>query len=269
MYTSFYAMSFNPFIKEETYKYPFKSNDYNEVLNRLNYIKEIKGIGLFYGENGVGKTYTIRSFVNSLNKDLYKVIYVNITINLSTFELLNILSKELSLSTGACYKTDLISNIQNEIVRIVKEDKMNVVIVLDDVHLLTRNTLLDLKILYDFDIGSKDYVTLILVGREEIKVELTKTIHESLSQRINVNYKFNGLERNEVKEYIQTRLELANTDKDIFEIEALNSLYLCSNSSIRMLNKIVNNCLMLGSQNKKTIIDNEIVMLAKGESDLR
>ena len=55
MYTSFYAMSFNPFIKEETYKYPFKSNDYNEVLNRLNYIKEIKGIGLFYGKNVYNK----------------------------------------------------------------------------------------------------------------------------------------------------------------------------------------------------------------------
>ena len=269
MYTSYYGMNFNPFIKEETYKYPLESEDYKETMSRLNYIKEIKGIGVFYGDNGLGKTYTIRNFINSLNKDLYKVIYINSSLNMSVFDFLNIIANELYLDTGACYKTEIISNIQKEIVRIVNNDKMSVVVIIDDAHLLSREILLNLKILYDFEMNSKDYVSLILVGQEEIKLELTKTIHTSFNQRINANYKFQGLNRNEVKEYVRTRLEIVNANKDIFEIEALNSLYSCSKSSLRRLNTLLTNCLIIGSQMNKPIIDNEIVMLAKGEMDLK
>ena len=88
MYTSFYGMSSNPFIKEESYKYPLESNDYKEMITRLNYIKEIKGIGVFYGENGLGKSYTIKSFIQSLNPDLYKTIYISATLHMSVFDFL-------------------------------------------------------------------------------------------------------------------------------------------------------------------------------------
>lgn len=269
MYTSFYGMSYNPFTKEETYKYPMESVDYKETINRLKYIKDIKGIGVFYGDNGLGKTYTIRSFINSLNKDLYKIIYINPTMHMSVFDFLNIIAKELYLDTGACYKTELISNIQKEIIRIVKQDKMNVIVIIDDAHLLSRDILLNLKLLYDFEMNSKDYVSLILVGQEELKIELTKTVHTSLNQRINANYKFCGLDRDEVREYVKSRLEIANANKDIFEIDALNSLYSCSKSSLRRLNTLITNCLIIGSQNNKPTIDSEIVMLAKGEMDLK
>jgi len=268
MYTSFYGMTSDPFRKEETYKNPMESEDYKETLNRLNYIKEIKGIGVFYGDNGLGKTYTIRSFINSLNKDLYKVIYINPTINMSVFDFLNIVAKELYLDTGNCYKTEIISNIQKEIVRITVQDKMNVIVIIDDAHLLSRDILMNLKLLYEFEMNSKDYVSLILVGQDDLKIELTKTIHTALKQRINTNYKFHGLSRVEVKEYVRTRLEMSNANKDIFETEALNSLYLCSKSSLRRLNTLITNCLIIGFQMNKPIINNEIVMLAKGEMDL-
>ena len=93
-------------------------------------------------------------------------------------------------------------------------------------------------------------------------------MHTSLNHRINANYKFHGLSRSEVKEYINSRLEIVNANKNIFEIEALNSLYSCSKSSIRRLNTLVINCLIFGFQLNKPIIDNEIVMMAKSEMDL-
>ena len=77
MYSSYYGMSCNPFLKDESIKYIYSSYDYNECIYRFNYVKEVKGIGLFVGESGYGKTYVIRSFINSLNKDLYKVIYIS------------------------------------------------------------------------------------------------------------------------------------------------------------------------------------------------
>lgn len=268
MYTSFYGMSTNPFLKDTSIKYQFKSGDFVQVLSRLNYLKEIKGIGLITGEPGFGKTFTIRSFSSSLNKDLYKIIYISITKDMSTFDFFKIISNELCIDIGACYKSDTYKKIQEELKRLVEKDRIQPIIILDDAHFLTRDIITNLKVFYDFDMDSKDYVSLIIVGNSVIKEELSKNIYESLKQRIVVNYTLKGLSRDEVKQYISSRLEIADTTKEIFESDAVNALYSCSKSSPRRLNALIINALMLGYQNKITKIDSSIIMNAKNEIDL-
>lgn len=269
MYTSFYGMNTNPFLKNEGFKYPYASNDFKEATSRYNFLLETKGIGLFFGTSGLGKTYSIRYFINNLNKDLYKVIYINPTINMKVFDFFKALCDELNIDIGNCYRADIYKNIQKEIIRITKQDKMNLIVVIDDAHLLSREILFNFKVLYDFEIDSRDYVTLIMIGHPEFKSELSKNVHETLKQRIIVNYSFDGLSRIEVKEYVKTRLELANTNKEIFDENALSSLYSCCKSSPRRLNTLVVNSLILGFQNNKSIIDEEIIIHAKEEMDLK
>ena len=268
MYTTFYAMSCNPFLKDESIKYRFESHDYRQCENRFHYLKEIKGIGLFIGQSGYGKTYVIRKFIESLNKDLYKVIYISAQKDMTVFDFFKILSDNLSLDTGACYKTELYKNIQTEIKRIVLHDRVQPIIIIDDAHLLTRDILLNFKVFYDFDMDSRDYLSLMLIGQPELKEELSKNIHIALKQRIIVNYTFEGLSRDEVKQYITTRLECANVKYELFEPEAFNALYSASKSSPRRLNTLVINSLMLGFQDKLKSIDSNIVMRAKNEMDI-
>lgn len=268
MYTSFYGLCCNPFLKDESIKYAFKSKDFTETINRFKFLIEIKGIGLFIGESGLGKTYTTRYFINSLNKNLFKVIYISVSPNMSTFDFLKTISDELCLDIGACYKTDIYNKIQNEIKRLVNQDRMRLIIIIDDAHFLTKEIIYNFKMLYDFEMDSKDYVTLILISHPKLKTELSKKIYETINQRIIVNYTFNGLSRDEVKDYVKTRLKLANSNSDIFDDTALNCLYSCCKSSIRRLNTLILNSLMLGYQNKKSIIDSEIVINAKNEMDI-
>ena len=267
MYTTYYGMSCNPFLKNESINYPFESIDYTQCINRFHYLKEIKGIGLFIGESGYGKTYVVRQFINSLNKDLYKVIYISAQKDMSVFDFFKILSDNLGLDVGACYKTDIYMNIQKEIKRITLKDKMQIIIIIDDAHLLTREILLNFKLFYDFDMDSKDYISLMLVGQPDLKQEIAKNIHTALKQRIIVNYTFEGLERDEVKRYITTRLNFANVNYELFEPEAYNALYAASNSSPRTLNILVINSLMLSFQNNLKTINSDIVMNAKNEMD--
>ena len=268
MHTTYYGMSCNPFIKNESLKYHFESNDFKQCINRFHYIKEIKGIGLFIGETGYGKTYVIRHFIESLNKDLYKIIYISAQENMSVFDFFKILSDNLGLAMGACYKSDIYNNIQKEIKRIVLHDRMQPIIIIDDAHLLTRDILLNFKVLYDFDMDSVDYISLLLVGQPILKQELSKNIHITLKQRILINYTFEGLTREEAREYIISKLEYANVNRELFKNDAYNALYANSKASPRRLNALVNTCLMLGYQNKLKIIDTDIVMLAKNETDI-
>ena len=115
---------------------------------------------------------------------------------------------------------------------------------------------------------SADYVSLIIIGQVELKDMLMKNIHENLKQRIIVNYTFNGFSREEVCDYVKSRLKIADTNQEIFEMDALNALYACSKASPRRLNTLIINSLMLGYQNEKIKIDSNIVMDAKKEMDL-
>ena len=268
MYTTYYQMNCNPFLKDESIKYKYESNDYKQTISRMNFIKEIRGIGLITGESGFGKTYVIRSFINSLNKDLYKVIYISANKDMKVFDFYKEILDKLNLDIGACYKIDAYNNIQKEIKRLSTKDKIEPIIIIDDAHNLSREILQNFKVLYDFEMDSKDYVAVILVGHNELKDEISKSIHEQLKQRIIANYTFEGLSREEVKEYIKTRLEHANASSEIFEMDAINALYSCCKSSPRRLNTLVINSLMLGFQNNNPKIDSNIVYNAKNEMDL-
>lgn len=268
MYSSYYGMSCNPFLKEVSTENKFESNDYNQLIHRCNYLKEIKGLGVFTGPPGYGKTFAIRSFINELNADLYKIIYISATDNLTVFDFFKEIGKSLNLDTGACYRTDMYHNIQKEIKKLVEVDKVQPVIIIDDSHNLSRDILKNLKILFDFEMDSRDYTIIILVGHPDLTIELSKTVYDTIQQRIVVNYRMNGLSREEVKDYIRTRLEIANVHNDIFKEDALNALYSCSKSSPRRLNTLILNCLMLGYQYKMDSINSEIIMEAKGEMDL-
>lgn len=266
MYLSYYGLESNLFNKEISSEVSYKSKDFKNVINRLNYLKEIKGIGLITGTPGLGKTYTLRCFVDSLNKDLYKVIYMSPT-NLSKFEFFSNVAKQLNINVGACYKDELYENIQKEIKRLYKEQRINVVVIVDDAQNLNPVIIKDLKILFDFQMDSRDYTTIILCGHEDLRRELSKIDYEAVKQRIVINYKFQGLEKEEIKEYISTRLELSKQNHEIFTETALNGLYNASKGNIRRLNSLVINSLMIGYQSEKEVIDDEIVMLAKNEID--
>ncbi len=82
-----------------------------------------------------------------------------------------------------------------------------------------------------------------------------------------MNYKYEGLSRKEVKEYIESRLGKVNQPNKIFSEEALNALYNTSRGNPRRLNSLIINSFIIGSQNQREIIDGEVIMMAKNEID--
>ena len=74
-YTSRYGLEFNPFIKNSK-DVLVETNDYKELIFRLNYLVQTKGFGVLTGGPGRGKTTMIRHWVKSLNQSAYKVIYI-------------------------------------------------------------------------------------------------------------------------------------------------------------------------------------------------
>lgn len=267
MFLSYYGLEKNLFQKEINYKEAYLSQNYKNMLSRLEYLKEVKGIGIFTGMTGMGKTFGIRCFVERINNELYKVIYISVS-KLTVFEFLNILCQSLGLDVGNCYRNDIENKITSAIKKLKKEKNQSVILILDNAENLTSSIILGLKFLYDFDMDSIDYVSIILIGNDSIRDELRKVKYESFQQRIIVKYEMMNLTREETHEYVKSRIELSGQTNKIFTNNALNALYQVSKGNIRRLNTLVITSMMIGYQQKSKVIDEDIVRLAKEEMEI-
>lgn len=105
---SFYGLTCNPFDKHAL-RAPdsFQSNDFKVMQNRLEYLVDVRGIGVFTAPPGMGKTHAIRSFERSLNKNLYQAEYICLaTVSVTEFysQLCAVLGLEPSFRKSSMFK---------------------------------------------------------------------------------------------------------------------------------------------------------------------
>lgn len=192
MFRAFYNISYNPFEKEAS-NIIFESKDYNNVKNRFDYLMKLRGLGLFTGNPGNGKTYTFKKLIDSYNPNLYKFIYIH-----SSTLTVNEFYRAICLGLGIDpphKKVDMFRTIQESIIRLFKERKITPVIIIDEAQFLKSGMFHDLSLLLNFEMDSKNYVTVILLGLSYLSSVLSKNIYEPLRQRIIVNYDFTGLDK--------------------------------------------------------------------------
>jgi general secretion pathway protein A len=266
MFNAYWGMEFNPFTKDLATKYLFQSEDFKKATSRLDYLRNNRGIGLFTGLSGTGKTYCLKGFVDNLNLNLFKPIYIPIS-TLTVLEFYKALAFGLGLES-AFKKILLFRSIQERIVILAKEKKITPVLIIDEAQYLKTELLNDLKILLNFEMDSKNYALLILSGQPVLNNILSKQIHEAVKQRIMINYNFEGITKSETSEYIASRLKLAGVHEQLFEPNAMEALFASSNSSIRKLNNLVVNCLIIAAQKKIRFINTDIVMAAQNELEI-
>lgn len=260
-----FGLEYNPFIKNNNDTKIELSNS-EQLLFRLKHLEEIKGIGLITGEPGLGKTTTIRHWAKNLNPNLYKVIYIaHTTITVREFY------KELCFKFGLDEyhtKTKSLNSLQDEIKRLWIEKRITPVIILDEANYLPSAILNDLKIMLNFDMDSKEPYILLLVGQNIIRNTLNMKSNEALKQRISMNYTMNNMEKDESKNYIDSKLKLAGLNQEILTSEAYNNIISASNGVPRRINQIMDKALLLLANQKANLINEQIALAAIDETTI-
>lgn len=263
MFTRFYNMTYNPFSKGIKDKDAFETKDLKQIHARLDHLSRSGGIGLILAEPGVGKTFALRSWCNKLNTNTTKYVYLCLsTVTNKEFY------QELCLGLGVepkYNKLALFEDIQNCIKVYTDERRMKVIVILDEAQYLNSSILKDLQIITNFDMDSRDLLSVVLVGHTFLGQILNKQPYESLRQRLKIKYRMTGISEKETKDYVRTQLSIVNADTEIFDEAALSNLYNSSGGAIRKLNNIISNALTIGAQTKKRSIDSEIVLAAAEE----
>ena len=266
MFLSFFGLEFNPFDKDIDSKYAYLTNDLKIMNNRLDFLKEHPSIALFTGNAGVGKTFSIRTFLESLNPNLFKCIYIS----MSSTTVIDFY-RQLCFGLGiipAFRKSDMFKQIQECIINFVKNKKIKVIICVDEAQYLKTDILNDLKMLMNFEMDSKNYFTLILSGQPILNDLLNRNVHEALRQRITISYNFSGITKEELTDYITSRLKLAHGNSEIFTPSAIETIYNSSNGSIRVVNNIITKSLIISSSKCKNVIDSDDILEAFNDLSL-
>lgn len=258
-YTIRYGLEFNPFLKNS--KEIFVATDESkEVLFRLDYLVKTKGFGLLTGSPGRGKTTAIRNWVQTLNHSQYKVIYTCF----STFSP-NDFYRNLATELGAqahYRKPDNFRVIQEELTRLSVEKRKTPVIIIDEANYISSAILNDLKLLFNFEMDSRDRAVVLLSGLPSLNAILRLSVHEPFRQRIIMSYELPALTKEEGRSYILEKLQGAGATRAIFEDAALEAILNASDGTPRIINNLCNSCLLIGDSGKSGMITAEIVMQA-------
>lgn len=264
-YTVRYGLEFNPFLKNSK-EILIHTNEYNEVLFRLDYLAKTKGFGLLTGSSGKGKTTAVRNWATSLNPSLFKVVYSSFS-TLTANDFYRNLVTEFG-TQPAFRKPDNFRIIQDEITRLAVEKRKTPVIIIDEANYINNAILNDLKILFNFEMDSRDRAVILLTGLPTLNSTLKLGIHEPLRQRIVMNYEIGGLTKEEGRRYILEKLKSAGCNQPVFEDNAVEAVLNAADGTPRMISKLCNACLLIGDSAKSDTITSDIVMTSVNDSEL-
>lgn len=232
------------------------------MTNRLNYLKDIRGIGVFTARPGMEKSYALRRFAAGLNPSLFHMEYLCLS-TISVVDFYKQLCSLLGVSDKGG-KTGMFKAIQEQITYLYKEKRQPLLLAIDEAQYLSTGILNDIKMLVNYGYDSVNYFTLILCGETHLNDNdtLHKPVHEALRQRITVHYNYAGLSDDEVSKYIPHKLQLAGASSTIIDPAALAAAHSFTQGNPRPIDNLMTDALTIGSQQDRKVIDAEIIRAA-------
>jgi type II secretory pathway predicted ATPase ExeA len=263
MYRSHFGLSRHPFAKDIPADELFVAQAQRELEVRFCHLINLRGIGLFTGDSGSGKTTVGRKVVASLHSGLHRVFYVpNSTGNV--MDLYKSIAWEMGLPTERS-RAALYRAIRTEVTRLDVEAHLQPLLVIDEAHHLRSDVLEELRLLTNYDMDSQNRLCLVFVGHSELRRRVGMAVHEALNQRIIVRHHLGGLLRDELPLYLAHLLRRAGTELPLFESAAVEAIYQASAGLPRKVNSFAHHALNAAAIARAKAVTTEHVQAAAPE----
>ncbi len=258
MYLNFYNLKKEPFNITPDPELLFLSPSHREALAAVVYgVKQRKGFIAILGEVGVGKTTIIRSFLDKVNKQKLKTIYL-FNANLSFKALLRTIYQSLGHTATTDDVFEMVDQLHHLLIEEYKEGN-NVVLVIDEAQNMPVETLENLRMLSNLETTTDKLIQVVFSGQPEFEDKLNATSLRQLRQRIVIRVKIASLTRAESLAYIKFRLaKSALKDTDIFSNGALRQIVKKAGGIPRIINILCDNCLITSFGRQQKIVGTNV-----------
>ena len=246
-YLDFYGLSKPPFHVTPDPDFLYLSPSHKEALGTFLFgIARRKGILAVTGEVGVGKTTVLRSYLDQVNTDNLKLIYL-FNANMPFTDLVRTLCSELGIENVRDRDTDMLNDLQHALIREYGEGR-NVVLIIDEAQNIPYETLENLRMLSNLETRTDKLLQIVLIGQPELQEKLGEHRLRQLTQRIAVRSTIVALTQKESMEYIASRLQKCGVDDagTVFTRGALQCIVTNARGIPRVINILSDNSLITG-----------------------
>lgn len=260
---TFYRLNGDPFSKGIPPKDMLATPAFEELAQRLEYMRHRRGLMLITGEPGTGKTAAVRAFASQLNPASYKVFYVPLS-TVTPLDFYMLLNLELG-GEPSRRKSALFRNLQQAVQGYVENAKKVPVVIIDEGQFLPNSTLNELPIILNFRMDSVDPLLAILIGHPHLEEKLQRPLFRNISQRVLLRYRLPAMSEKETASYIAHHLALVGGRPEIFSAAAVQAVHKSSGGICRMAGSLCLAALNLGARNQLETLTEEHIYQVSNE----
>jgi len=267
MYLEHFGLNEPPFKITPITEFFFSGANRGEILNALIYaITDSEGIIKISGEVGSGKTMLCRMLLDRLPTNIKAIYLANPS--LSRDELLYAIADGLELDLEGQRVSILLQNLHNHLVAKYNQGERCVVLV-DEAHAMPSETLEELRLLYNLQIGKHKLIQIVLFGQPELDQKLEQNNMRQLKDRIVHHFNMQPLSKKVIESYLMFRMRAAGYHgPDIFSPAAVNLIGKASNGLMRRVNILADKSLLAAFVENTHNIETRHVQAAIRDSEL-
>ena len=266
MYTSFFGLAKKPFSLTPDPEFLYLSPNHKKALTILKYgLMSQAGFTVITGAIGAGKTTLVRHILNTMDDDCEVGLISNTH---SAFgDLLTWILAAFSVENDARDKAERYQLFVNYIEEQYYQNR-RVVLIVDEAQNMDLQTLEELRLLSNINVGQDVMLQLVLVGQPELLDKLKAPELVQFAQRISVGYNLKPLSFEETKKYIYYRILIAGGSTQLFTPAACSAIYYYTNGVPRLINNICDLSLLFAfAEDEETVSLQSVIAVIKEKKE--
>jgi len=244
MYLNYFGLAEAPFSIAPAPRYLYMSQRHQDALAHLLYgVSGDGGFVLLTGEVGTGKTTISRCLLEQIPESC-DVAYI-FNPKLTVEELLSTICVEFGIACppGNTSIKVFIDCINAHLLDAHARGRHSVLII-DEAQNLSAEVLEQMRLLTNLETNERKLLQIILIGQPELAAMLERQDLRQLAQRIVARYHLGKLSKTEVAAYVQHRLEVAGTQRQLFPLALMGRLHQLSGGIPRIINVLCDRALL-------------------------
>ena len=254
LYLKYYGLKKHPFQDTVDPMFFWRGEAQSESIATLKFgIETAEGITLLTGDIGVGKTLLV-TYVAGLLNDKFNIAKIDDS-NLTIQEILLYLADSFNLPNSFEDKKSFFWYINEEYTK----NRKKLLIIIDEAHQTNKRLLDDLNLMARIERDNEPLISILLVGQKPL-VDLVKTIKpDAYNQKDPKICHLRPLTKDETGNYINHRLKIAGTERNLFDLGAVDAIFHYSRGIPRKINTICDHALMIGYSSDLKEVKNSVI----------
>lgn len=263
MYLEHFQLRSQPFSEHAAAAALWQDQRMKEGLARLEFLTALGELGLVTGPSGVGKSALIKRFLNGLTPQQCEAVYCHLA-HLPSTGLLKLVAAQLGEPPRRGK-----DRVYEQVLERAQRAEGTLLLIFDEAHLLTSDSLTDLRLLISSALDVGPPLKMLLVGQDALRGVMRRARHADLLNRVSVRYQLRPFSKEQTAQYVDFQVSQAGGDVKIFGPEVKDLLHDFTGGLPRSINTLAVACLLQATAAGLARVDEDVFHQATAEFQLQ